>query len=151
MADSTLPKGNLPDLVPAPRTSALRRTLPYIRNSLKLLVGCGLLFTVYMWIQFMWRASFNRIYGPGIKDLPLVYPYGAEYGISNPTGREPFYVLFTWIPLGGGALLTILAQRLPNDTKPTWMRKAQALVRWWKGRLALTSWPPEALAIHLNL
>lgn len=104
---------------------------PYLRSTLKLVTGAGLLFLVYMWCQYFWYEGFEKIYGASMARLGLVYTYGA--GLDPPVKSldmyDSFYILFLWVPLGGGALFMILAQRLPNQAKPGWMRRTQALVR----------------------
>ncbi|KAL6785949.1 FRE1C [Auxenochlorella protothecoides x Auxenochlorella symbiontica] len=104
---------------------------PYLRSTLKLVTGAGLLFLVYMWCQYFWYEGFEKIYGASMARLGLVYTYGA--GLDPPVKSldmyDSFYILFLWVPLGGGALFMILAQRLPNQAKPGWMRRTQALGR----------------------
>lgn len=128
MATAVMDPGLAPEVSARQPPSLPAKCSPYARTFIKLLVGSSLLFTVYIWCQRMFYEGFERIFGEGMKSMGIVYPYGAAYDIKNPDQYDAFYVLFLWMPLGGGALLTILAQRLPNHTKPLWMKRTQALV-----------------------
>ncbi|KAL6785951.1 FRE1D [Auxenochlorella protothecoides x Auxenochlorella symbiontica] len=129
MATAVMDPGLAPEVSARQPPSLPAKCSPYARTFIKLLVGSSLLFTVYIWCQRMFYEGFERIFGEGMKSMGIVYPYGAAYDIKNPDQYDAFYVLFLWMPLGGGALLTILAQRLPNHTKPLWMKRTQALGR----------------------
>lgn len=114
------------------RLGPLLKASPYLRSVLKLISGAGLLLTVYMWCQYFYYDEFYRIFGPSMNRLGLVYTYSRPLDppVKFIDMYDSFYILFLWMPLGGGALFVTLAQRLPNNTKPRWLRNTQLLVRW---------------------
>lgn len=122
-----------------PHFGALRKVSPYLRSLLKLISGAGLLIIVYFWCQYFYYDEFYRIFGPSMSRLGLVYTYSRP--LTPPVDfidmYDSFYILLLWMPLGGGALFVTVAQRLPNDAKPRWLRNCQLLVCGMPGGFCL--------------
>lgn len=114
-----------------PTASWLVQAGLYLRIALKFITGAGLLTVIYIYCQRFWYDKFVVIFGPSMAKLGLTYTYGK--GLTPPAQTldmyDSMYTLLFWVPLGGGALFMILANRLSNEAKPEWLRKSQLLVR----------------------
>lgn len=102
----------------------------YLRAALKLITGAGLITMIYVWCQYFWYDEFYAIFGNLMARLGLTYTYGKQLIPPAQTldQYDSSYTLLFWVPLGGGSLFMIVAQRLPNHAKPEWLRKTQLLV-----------------------
>lgn len=103
----------------------------YLRAALKLITGAGLVVIIFFRCYSFWKTDFNETMGASINKLGTIYTYGKNVKPVPARTLNPdnaFLTCLYWIPLGAGSLLMIMAQRLPKEGKPSWLRRTQLWV-----------------------